>query len=88
MGGGGGGGKPYFRFSSSSSYSTVVCNPDPENPGQQICKKVVKNTSIDPDTGKRTVRNIESEESRPISNGFGAFSIFGRSGNAVPSISN
>ena len=76
MGGGGGDGKPYFRFSSSSSYSTVVCNPDPENPDHQICKKVVKNTSIDPDTGKKTVRNIESEESRPLNNGFGALRFF------------
>jgi hypothetical protein len=65
MGGGGGDGKPYFRFSSSSSFTSVVCEPDPENPGHQICKKVEKNTSIDPETGKKTIRKIESEESNP-----------------------
>ena len=49
---------------------------------------MVKNTSIDPDTGKRTTRNIESEETRHMNNGFGAFSIFGRNNEAGAQISN
>ena len=55
MGGSGNGsdnGKPYIRFGSSSSFSSTICRPDPENPGQQICKKIVRQTVIDPETGK------------------------------------
>ena len=68
-GGGGGGGKPYIR-QSFMSYSQV-CRPDPENPGQQICKKVRQESYLDPETGKRSVRNVESEESREVG-GFGS----------------
>ena len=68
-GGGGGGGKPYVRFGSSSSYTSTVCSPDPENPGHQICKKVTKQSILDPNTGKTTTRNIETEDSKPMSQG-------------------
>ena len=61
-GGNGGGGKPYVRFGGYSSSSSTVCRPDPENPGHQICKKVVKETSIDPNTGKMSTREIETEQ--------------------------
>jgi hypothetical protein len=64
--GGGGGGGPKAFFSSSSSMSSIVCRPDPNNPHQQICKKVVKESSIDPLTGKRTERNVEKEEAQPF----------------------
>ena len=70
-GGGGGGGKPYVRFGSMSSFSSTICRPDPDNPGQQICKKVHQETVIDPETGKRSVRNIEKEEQMP--GGMGSF---------------
>ena len=70
-GGNGGGGKPYIRFGGFTSSSSIVCRPDPENPGQQICKKVVKESSIDPETGKRSTREIESEE--PGQGGFHSF---------------
>mmetsp|Transcript_9370 Transcript_9370/g.15808 ORF Transcript_9370/g.15808 Transcript_9370/m.15808 type:complete len:124 (-) Transcript_9370:936-1307(-) len=70
FGGGGGGGKPFIRFSSSSSMSSVVCRPDPNDPYQQICKTVTQQTSIDPETGKRTVRNVESEDTQPSFSSF------------------
>ena len=76
-GNGGGGGKPYIRFGSTSIMSSTICRPDPENPGQQICKKVHQETVIDPETGKRSVRNVEKEEA--MQGGFGS-SLFGFKG--------
>ena len=74
-GNGGGGGKPYIRFGSSSSFSQTICRPDPENPGSQICKKVITHSSVDPETGNRTERHTESEDSEPVS-GFGLPGMF------------
>ena len=65
MGGNGGGGKPFIRFGGASTFSSTVCRPDPEHPGHQICKKVVKEEVIDPETGKKTTREVESEDSQP-----------------------
>jgi hypothetical protein len=45
-GGEGGGPKGFFR--SVSSFSSVVCRPDPENPGRQICKRVEQSDTFDP----------------------------------------
>ena len=81
--GGGGGGKPYIR-SSFMSYSTV-CRPDPENPGHQICKNVRQESILDPETGKRSVRNVESEEQREIKGGF-LGSFFGGGGDSGPPV--
>jgi hypothetical protein len=51
IGGSGGGGKPFIAFGGSSKSSQVVCRNDPENPGQQICKRVERYSYIDPRTG-------------------------------------
>ena len=50
--GGGGGGKPFIAFGGSSSSSSVTCRNDPENPGQQNCKRVERITTRDPLTGQ------------------------------------
>jgi len=41
-----------------------VCRPDPDNPGQQICKTVRSSDTIDPFEGNSSSRS-ESEEQRP-----------------------
>ena len=45
---GGDGGGPKGFFKSVSSYSSVVCRPDPDNPGRQICKRVEQSDTYDP----------------------------------------
>ena len=49
VGGGGGGGR-YIQSSTKSSQ--VMCRTDPQNPGQQICKRVERYSYTDPQTGK------------------------------------
>lgn len=61
-GGGGEGPKSYFK--SYSSVSSVVCKPDPENPGRQICKRVENSKSYDPISGIQS-RHRESEDDHP-----------------------
>lgn len=76
--GGGGGPSGFFAFGGSSKSSSTICRPDPNNPGHQICKKVFKETRIDPQTGHQYTTTNESEESREISRGgfFNNFSNF------------
>jgi hypothetical protein len=50
--GGGGGGKPFTTFGGSSSSFSISCRTDPENPGQQICKRVEMKTTRDPISGQ------------------------------------
>lgn len=44
-----------------------MCRPDPNNPGHQICKKVITETRIDPRTGQKITTTSESEDSKPLS---------------------
>ncbi|CDW76688.1 UNKNOWN [Stylonychia lemnae] len=67
----GGGGAPKVWGYSSSSSSSITCRNDPENPGQQICKKITRQNYFDPVTGKQQLRNSESEEYRQSAGGFG-----------------
>jgi hypothetical protein len=53
FGRGGGDDKPHIRFGMSTFSSSQICQPDPENPGNIICKKTVNESSLDPETGKR-----------------------------------
>ena len=66
---GGGGPSGFFAFGGSSRSSSVVCRPDPTNPGHQICKKVSTESRIDPRTGQRFVTTNESEEKRELPRG-------------------
>jgi hypothetical protein len=71
---GGDGDGPKGFFKSVSSFSSVVCRPDPENPGRQICKRVEQSDTYDPFNGGSESRKRESEEYREaptISNLFG-----------------
>eukprot|EP00347_Sterkiella_histriomuscorum_P000286 403376463 len=81
-GGDGGDGKPFIAYSSTSS--SVQCRTDPENPGQQICKKVTRQSYLDPETGRPSQRVQESEEYRPNSGGFfgGGPSLFSQIGSS------
>jgi len=63
--GGSGGGKPFIAFGGSSRSSQTVCRPDPNNPGQQICKRIEKESYRDPFTGEQRSRTNESDEYRP-----------------------
>lgn len=65
---GGDGGGPKGFFKSVSSFSSVVCRPDPENPGRQICKRVEQSDTYDPFEGGHQQRKRESEEVRDAPN--------------------
>lgn len=49
--GGGGDEPPKAFFQSYSSSSSVVCRPDPDNPGHQICTKTESSKTYDPVRG-------------------------------------
>ena len=61
---GGGGGPPRAYFKSFSSSSSVVCRPDPDNPGKQICTRSEKTNQFDPFNGGHRSHEKHSEESR------------------------
>ena len=56
---GGGGGQPKSFFQTYSSSSAIVCRPDPNNPGKQICTRTETTDTFDPFKG-HTQRRRES----------------------------
>ena len=77
---GGGGGGPFSAFSVGvmSTSTRTVCEPDPRDPTQQICKEVTERSQLNPNTGK--METYRSERALEPSGGW-----FGR-GRAKPEL--